>query len=139
VKLGVDGKDAKTGVTLARALGMITYRSFDEFNDRFKEAPFDDERGIWKYLNSRGEAFADVFPTTSFLVMSQSIDYHTVVPEQIKTPTKFWCVENDLIVPIDEVQTLSQNMPNAQIKRVQSIFAHDAFLKEIDNLNQWLS
>jgi homoserine O-acetyltransferase/O-succinyltransferase len=139
VRLGVDGKDAKTGVTLARALGMITYRSFDEFNQRFAEEPFDEERGIWKYLSSRGEAFADVFPTTSFLVMSQSIDYHVVKAENIRTPTKFWCVENDLIVPIDEVEQLSQHMPNAQVKRVQSIYAHDAFLKEIDNLNQWLS
>jgi len=138
VRLGAQGNKTTEGVTLARALGMVTYRSFDEFNKRFADDPTHAQNGIWNYLHSRGEAFAEVFRPTSFLMLSQSIDYHDVDHLQVDAPTKFWCVESDLLVPIEEVESKVAEMPNGQVKRVRSIYGHDAFLKEIDSIDNWL-
>ncbi len=139
VQLGAKGNNISEGVTLARALGMVTYRSFDEFNKRFSDDPTHAQHGIWNYLHSRGQAFADVFRPTSFLVLSQSIDYHQVDPSKISIPTRFWCVESDLLVPIDEVEAIADEMADAKVTRITSIFGHDAFLKEIDSVDSWLA
>lgn len=139
VQLGAKGNQITEGVTLARALGMVTYRSFDEFNKRFADDPTHSQHGIWNYLHSRGQAFADVFRPTSFMVLSQSIDYHNVDHTQINIPTRFWCVESDLLVPIDEVEAIADEMADAKVTRVTSIFGHDAFLKEIDSVDDWLA
>ncbi len=139
VKLGVELGNTTKGLGLARQLGMITYRSVDEFAERFGSSKGLDGAGgqaqLQQYLSFQGEKFARIFNAKAFITLSESIDSHSINPESINTPTVLISVESDELVFSTQIRQLS-----AQIKaktthhNIRSIFGHDAFLKETKQL-----
>ena len=123
------------GLKLARALAMATYRSAVEFQLRFGAAPSrNDDRFIFpveNYLFARGDAYVQKYRAESFLALSESIDLHQMDATQVHTPATLIAVHEDQLVPFADMQALSARLNGPrQLIEINSIFGHDAFLKE---------
>ena len=143
VRLGIEAGNPKGGLKLARELAMTTYRTPVEFADRFAlnetgthPSTFD----ICDYLESRGNAFAEVMDAKRFLALSESIDLHRVEPENISTPTLLMTAISDQIAPLPDMQELRDRLGGeSELYTFTSLFGHDAFLKEYDAMGSKLA
>jgi homoserine O-acetyltransferase len=127
--------DGAAGLKLARALAMATYRSNVEFSIRFGGAPTrtaDRFRfPIEDYLFARGDDYVQKYRAESFLTLSESIDLHQMDATQVHTPATLIAVREDQLVPFSDMQALSARLNGPrQLIEINSIFGHDAFLKE---------
>jgi homoserine O-acetyltransferase len=136
--------DGPAGLKLARALAMATYRSQVEFATRFGgPAVRDAERfrfPVEGYLFARGDDYVQKYRAESFLALSESIDLHHVDPVQVRTPTTLISVREDQLVPFSDMQALASRLAGpARFVEINSIYGHDAFLKESAVLNPILN
>ncbi len=128
----------KDGLRLARALAMSTYRSAEEFEARFDAVPArEEERFVFpveQYLFARGDEFAARHRPEAILCLSESIDLHRVDAERIFVPTTVIAIREDQLVPLSDLRGLAARLPVARLHEISSIYGHDAFLKESDQL-----
>lgn len=76
-------KYPKTGLSLARMLGHITYLSDDAMKEKFGRElrdgaisfDFDVEFEVESYLNYQGEVFSKRFDANTYLLMTRALDY----------------------------------------------------------------
>ncbi len=127
--------DGPGGLKLARALAMATYRSAVEFQLRFGGAPVRIENRfrfpIEDYLFARGDNYVQKYRAESFLVLSESLDLHHVDATRVHTPATLIAVREDQLVPFNDMQALAARLNGPrQLIEINSIFGHDAFLKE---------
>jgi homoserine O-acetyltransferase len=123
-----------SGVALARAMAMLTYRTPAEFADRFAEPPrVEDGRvrvAAESYLDFQGERHAGRMSATAYRRLSESIDLHRIDPASVAVPATFAAVDSDALVPAPDVEALAAAVPGARYHLIHSRFGHDAFLKE---------
>lgn len=122
------------GVALARELAMTTYRTAEEFADRFETtapAAVGQAYPVCDYLTARGRAYRTHTTPARWLSLSDSIDRHAVTPETITTPVTLVGFTSDRLVPIDDIRELAARLPTLwRLVEAPSLFGHDAFLKE---------
>ena len=138
VQLGLASDAPADALRLARALAMTTYRSASEFGTRFVcEDAAPEQRDVWRYLEARGDAFAESFDPACFLTLSEAIDRHVVEPQEVRVPTLVVAVDTDELVPPSQLAFLAEQLEApARLARVTSPFGHDAFLKEIPTMDR---
>jgi len=139
VRFGLAHRDGAGGLRLARALAMATYRTRVEFGQRFaSEARREGTRMLFpveEYLFARGDAYASRYAPESFLCLSESIDLHRVEPERIVVPTTLVGITGDQLVTIEEMRELEARLAGpARLHEIDSLYGHDAFLKERERL-----
>jgi homoserine O-acetyltransferase len=127
--------DGPSGLKLARALAMATYRSAVEFELRFGGAPKREADRfrfpIEEYLFARGDDYVQKHRAETFLCLSESIDLHQMDATQVRTPATLIAVREDQLVPFADMQGLAARLNGPrQLIEINSIFGHDAFLKE---------
>lgn len=124
------------GLSLARQLAMITYRSSAEFEQRFARNLDEGGRSdLDAYLVARGEAYIDVMAPRRWLSLSESIDRCRVTPEAVPVPTTLVACTSDQIAPLADMEILAQRLPQCTgLHTLNSIYGHDAFLKEPEQL-----
>lgn len=137
VALGALQCDESAGLALARQLAMLSYRTPQEFAERFA-SPAQVSNGRVRcpaedYLDHCGQRFADNFSTTGYLRLSESIDLHDMAPGSIDVPVSVVAVAEDRLVPVEDAFGLVERLPGKKSLRVlRSKYGHDAFLKEVD-------
>jgi homoserine O-acetyltransferase/O-succinyltransferase len=135
VRFGLETAQPDRALSLARELGMTTYRTAQEFGERFSTETDCAERphfAVEDYLETRGQAFIGKMTPHRYLSLSQSIDLHQVDPSQIHVPVTLIGFKQDQLVPIEEVRLLHAQLPQPrQCFEFDSIYGHDAFLKEV--------
>lgn len=127
--------NSEEGVALARQLAMITYRTPEEFEQRFDNTPGehrDDLFEVCEYLVSRGNAFG--MDAERYLTLSASIDRHTADPSKINADSFFVAVRSDRLVPSADIRRLAGATQGARFSEIDSLYGHDAFLKETATL-----
>jgi homoserine O-acetyltransferase len=127
--------DGPSGLKLARALAMATYRSSVEFELRFGGAPTRQADRfrfpIEEYLFARGDDYVQKYRAETFLALSESIDLHRMDATLVRTPATLIAVREDQLVPFHDMQALAARLNGPrQLIEINSIFGHDAFLKE---------
>jgi homoserine O-acetyltransferase/O-succinyltransferase len=132
--------DGPAGLKLARALAMATYRSQAEFAVRFNGPPVRDAQRfrfpVEGYLFARGDDYVQKYRAESFLALSESIDLHEVEAAEVRTPATLIAVREDQLVPYGDMQALAARLGGPRrFVEINSIFGHDAFLKEGALLN----
>jgi len=135
LQLGADtGREAEA-IALARELAMTTYRSSEEFDDRFSDGPAPERAGeaypVCDYLIAQGRAYQGRTTAARWISLSDSLDRHAVAPEQVHARTTVVGFTSDRLVPIQDSRALAERLPRLErlIER-PSRYGHDAFLKE---------
>jgi homoserine O-acetyltransferase/O-succinyltransferase len=165
VRFGLAHDAGRDALVLARALAMTTYRSREEFAERFaglpeiegsggeigpgspshKNRPADRDRPsctfpVEHYLLSRGEDYAQHTPPERFLALSEALDLHRVEPERIRVPAHLVAVRQDQLVPLEQMRELAARYGGpCRLHEIDSLYGHDAFLKETALLGPILS
>ena len=140
----------KSGLKTARAIGMLTYRSYttfvatqaDEDNEKL------DEYKASSYLLYQGEKLAKRFSAHSYWILTKAMDTHnlargrgemTTVLNGIKARTLIMGIKSDILCPLQEQKFLSEHIPETSFVAIDSIYGHDGFLVETEAITQHLS
>jgi homoserine O-acetyltransferase len=145
------GKGPLRGLAIARELGTITYRSRDEFNQRFRWDPTppygltDLCFEVEQYLAAQSSRFVNRFDANCYLTLSRAMDLMDLGAGsptyaegvlRIKSRLLIIGVDRDLLIPLSEQQHLAHLLENhgrnVKIEILSSIYGHDAFLKDYD-------
>lgn len=142
--------DGKNGLKVARAIGMITYRSYDSFIKTQSDTDADklDQFMATSYIRYQGEKLAARFSAYSYWHLSKAMDSHNLargradlpaVLAGIKAKTLVIGITSDLLCPIQELQFLARHIPDASFAAIDSLYGHDGFLVETKAITQHLS
>lgn len=139
VDLGLATGRGTDALAIARQLGMLSYRTPDEFAARFPQpAALVDgtaRSAAQDYLDACGSRYAAQWSPVAFRRLSESIDLHVVDPAAIRVPCTFAAVEGDWLVPPAEVHDLAARVDApASVHVIVSRYGHDAFLKETEQV-----
>ncbi|WP_421730926.1 homoserine O-succinyltransferase MetX [Brevundimonas sp.] len=134
LQLATEAGRPEDGVALARELAMTTYRTAEEFRDRFEStapAAAGQAYPVCEYLTARGVAYRNHTTPARWLSLSDSIDRHAVSPEAISVPVTLVGFDSDRLVPLDDIRELAARLPALfRLVEAPSLYGHDAFLKE---------
>ncbi|MDO5504983.1 MAG: homoserine O-succinyltransferase [Pseudoxanthomonas suwonensis] len=135
VALGAVQCDTADGLALARAMAMLSYRTPEEFAQRFDAEPVLAGGRVRcaaeDYLDAVSSRWVARTPAVAFLRLSESIDLHRVDPARVRVPTTVVAVDSDRLVPAEDSRALFDALPCAAgWHALSSHYGHDAFLKE---------
>ncbi|MEO8088753.1 MAG: homoserine O-acetyltransferase [Gemmatimonadales bacterium] len=146
------GEGPVAGLAAARAVAMITYRSGAEFQARFgrlssrSEGRFDVEH----YLRRQGEKLVARFDAASYVALMRSMDLQDVgdfttaardTAQRVGLVTGVG-IDSDILYPAPEVRdwvaAYRAGGANAEYREIASLYGHDAFLIEWDQVERIL-
>jgi len=138
-------KDAgSSGLAAARAMSMITFRTYETFNEQQKDDdPKLDQYKAATYQQYQGEKLVNRFDAFSYWTLTKMMDNHDVGRErggvesalqQIHAATLVIGIDTDLLFPVAEQELIASSIPQAQLEVIHSEFGHDAFLIETEKL-----
>ena len=136
------------GLAAARMMAMITYRSFDSFNQRYSRNLQPGNGNMYtvsSYLQYQGKKLVDRFDAVTYVRLTQAMDSHDVargrgsmeeVLGSISIPSLIVGIDSDVLYPVAEQLYLAEHLPNAQYADIKSDAGHDAFLIEFEQLER---
>jgi homoserine O-acetyltransferase len=134
IALGERHGDPESGVALARAMAILTYRTPEEFAERFADAPLIHAStvrvGAQDYLDAHGVRHCRRMGSIAYRRLSESIDLHRIDPATLRLPVTLAAVDQDALVPAADIEALAAAIPGSTFRIINSRFGHDAFLKE---------
>ena len=143
VRFAIASGRGREGLQLARAVGMSTYRSSEEFAARFPAQPrLEGDRFVFpveQYLFADDSEWVAGFRPEAFLVLSESLDLHRVEAGRIFVPTAAVAAREDQLVPLTDVRGLGARLGNARVHEISSIYGHEAYLREPEQLRRILA
>lgn len=132
------------GLSLARQFAMLSYRTPEEFGERFDAAPEVINGRVRvaaeDYLDAAGAQYVARTQVNAYLRLSESIDLHRIDPAAVAVPTIAVAVEGDRLVPLSDMVALVEGLgPRGSLRVLRSPYGHDAFLKETDRIDAILA
>jgi homoserine O-acetyltransferase len=149
------------GMSIARKLGVITYRSAMEWNGRFarirldpeqrEDEPFGREFQVESYLEGHAQRFVRHFDPNCYLYLSRASDWfdmaeygHGSVHEGLKRisieQAMVIGVSTDILFPLEQQEQIAEGLQAAgarvEFVALDSPQGHDAFLVDIDNYSR---
>lgn len=143
------------GLGLARAIAMLSYRSFDSLEAKFGRERARDGRvegpaglmgvsfEIESYLSYQGVKLVKRFDANTYLYITKAMDEFDLsegrgrladVLGKIEAPSLVMGITSDLLYPEREQRELVEKMPNAKYAQINSPHGHDAFLIEFPQI-----
>lgn len=133
------------GMSTARAIALLSYRNYDPYKSTQSETNADkiSHFKASSYQNYQGFKLTQRFNAFSYYTLTKSMDSHNVgrgrvsVSEALKSITAKAVVigiESDLLFPIEEQKLLASEITNARFEKIDSIYGHDGFLIEYEQL-----
>ena len=151
------GRGPRLGLRLARKLGTITYRSADEWDQRFGRRRVPETAGISgdfrpqfeveAYLEHQAQRFSDLFDANAYLYLSRAMDQFDLADhgggslaaafEKFKVRRALVIGdETDMLFPIHQQREIADHLRAAGRAAVEfhafpSLQGHDAFLVDL--------
>ena len=147
-----DGDGPSEGLSIARMVAQVTFRSDNVFTDRFgrelaDNATLSEGIDLWqrfeveRYLEYHGGKLVDRFDTNSYLIIGKAMDLHDVARGRsnlhaamgrIKAPALVIGISSDILYPAYQQQqihaVLLSGGGDARYVEIDSPHGHDAFL-----------
>lgn len=126
------------GFQLARAAGMVTYRSGQLFNERFEREHNGRQFNVESYLNYQGEKLASRFDANSYLVLLKAMNTHDLLGKTINTEIFSLSFTEDLLYPATLMVPWLKENPKASWEIIETAFGHDGFLVEFEKWGNYI-
>lgn len=138
----------KQGLEAARSLAMITYRSPENYDQKFsrsKRTP--NQFNVESYLEYQGSKFYTRFDANAYICLTKAMDTHDVgkhhlsienALSKIDIPVLIVGFTSDLLYPTSEQKFLAEHISNSTYVEIASPYGHDAFLIEFEQINKHL-
>ncbi len=136
------------GLAAARMIAMISYRSQPSFEARFGRTPDagdPDAFDVESYLRYQGHKLVRRFDANCYVHLTWQMDAHDLargrgaypdVLARIQQPALVVGIDSDVLYPLDEQRELARHLPQAELAVLETPHGHDAFLIELDALNE---
>jgi len=140
----------REGMRMARKLGLVSYRSAEEWEGRFgrsrviepEEEPFGTEFQVESYLDANARKFIDTFDPNAYLYLSRAMDRFDLAEHAGSVEAALARVEaarslvvgvqTDVLFPIEQQQEIADGLRRAgravRFEALDSLQGHDAFL-----------
>lgn len=149
------GDGPAAGLSLARMISMVTFRSDDVFTDRFGREVVEPIEGfeLWqrfqveRYLEYQGDKLSRRFDANSYLLLTKAMDLHDLgrgrggmdeAVRRITAPTLVMGVSSDVLYPTYQQETIAGaligNGTPVEYLEIESPHGHDGFLIELDQV-----
>jgi homoserine O-acetyltransferase/O-succinyltransferase len=142
-----------TGMSIARGIGQVSYRSELEFDGRFGRRHQDDEQpmrggryAIESYLEYKGEGLEARFDANTYIVLNEAMNHHDVgrgrggvasALASISADVTVAGISSDRLYPLRLQYEIAELLPNATgVDVVDSNVGHDGFLVEQDAIGK---
>jgi homoserine O-acetyltransferase len=150
------GRGPRLGLRLARKLGTITYRSAEEWDQRFGRRRVPETAGlsgdfrpqfeVEAYLEHQALRFADTFDANAYLYLSRAMDQFDLADHSgvslAAAFAKFGVrrslvigVETDMLFPVEQQREIADHLRAAGVSvdyhAFPSLQGHDAFLTDL--------
>jgi homoserine O-acetyltransferase len=154
------GAQPAAGLSLARQIAMVTYRSDLSFGKRFQRerasARPEDARSteapaaryqVESYLRYQGEKLVARFDANTYLYITRAMDTHDVaagrgsladVLGSITIPSLNIGISSDLLYPVHEQRSIAAALPRSTYREIDSPDGHDAFLIAYEQLGPFV-
>jgi len=149
------------GLSLARMIGTITYKSKEAFEERFGRKLAGEETNYYdffqdfeveSYLNYQGAKLVRRFDANSYLYLTKAMDLHDLsrgyasiqaALRRIESRVLLISISSDLLYPPQEIRGLAVELRRSGVtteyREIQSPFGHDAFLIEFGQVTAFIS
>jgi homoserine O-acetyltransferase/O-succinyltransferase len=147
----------RAGLSLARQVAMMSYRSDRSFLTRFgrerrqggprsggRSEPEDGSAfQVESYLRYQGEKLVNRFDANTYIAITRAMDMHDVssgrgsmqeVLGALGIPALCIGISSDVLYPVHEQKTLAGMLPRSRYREITSPHGHDAFLMEYGQL-----
>ena len=139
----------KKGLEAARAIAMLSYRNYLTYERTQSETDKDklDDFRASSYQRYQGEKLWKRFNVFSYLTLSKAMDSHNVgrgrasleqALQGIKANTLVIGIKTDVLFPVEEQELIASHIPASKLEVIDSIFGHDGFLIEYDEISVYL-
>ena len=152
------GDGPTEGLSIARMVAQVTFRSDNVFTDRFGReladgASLRDGFGMWqrfeveRYLEYHGDKLARRFDTNSYLVIGKAMDLHDVgrgrgglhaAMARIRVPSLTMGITSDILYPSYQQEQICEMLraggTTADYVEIDSPHGHDAFLINLEQV-----
>jgi homoserine O-acetyltransferase len=141
------------GLSIARGIGHYSYRTGNEFEERFgheaqgEEEPLKGGRyAIESYLQYQGEKLAKRFDPNSYITLSEAMNHHDVgrgrggigdALQTVKADVTLAGISTDRLYPLAQQDEIARHLPGRpMVSVVESVSGHDGFLLEIEQVGR---
>uniref|UniRef100_A0A7S3V5A9 AB hydrolase-1 domain-containing protein n=1 Tax=Chaetoceros debilis TaxID=122233 RepID=A0A7S3V5A9_9STRA len=145
-----------TGLSVARQMGMISYRTPRGYDSKFgrnlrEEEPAYGAKANWEvksYLEYQGYKFLSRFDPITYTKLTEQMDSHDVgrgrggrenALTSIRIPAKILGIDSDILYPLEEQEELAKLFPNGELGVIKSDAGHDGFLLEQDQVAEYIT
>lgn len=154
------GEGPHEGLSLARMVSQITFRSDDVFTDRFGRELVESLDGfqLWqrfqveRYLEYHGDKLVRRFDANSYLVLTKAMDLHDIgrgrggvddAIRRVQAPVLAIGVSSDILYPAYQSRQIAERASAAGVAarylELESPHGHDAFLIEHEAVGEMLA
>ncbi len=139
-------KAGLSGLKAARSIALLSYRNAATYNktQHDPEEKLGDFRAI-SYQQYQGDKLVKRFDAFSYYSITRSFDSHNVgrgrggiekVLATIKAKSLLIAISSDILFFPDEIKEIQKYIPNSQFIEIDSLYGHDGFLIETEQLTK---
>ncbi len=143
-------KDQRAGIEgmkAARSVALISYRNYETYLATQSETDSEkiDDYKSESYQKYQGEKLAKRFNAFSYYFLSKGMDSHNVgrgresvekALQKINSKTLAIGISTDILFPVIEQQLIAENIPKGQFVEINSLYGHDGFLLEYEQIQK---
>ena len=144
-----DPEGGKRGLAAARAMALLSYRSYEGYGKTQAELSADAllATRACSYQQHQGEKLTSRFCPYSYYSLTLSLDSHNVgrgrggvetALSGIRARTLCIGIDSDLLFPLSEIKYVANHIPGAVADVISSDFGHDGFLLEHEQITSSL-
>ncbi len=141
------GRSPRAGLSIARRIAHLTYRTESELDLRFANSAQDDENpwdggryAIESYLQHQASKLANRFDASTYVLLSEAMNRHDLgrgrggidaALAMATVPTIVGGVDSDRLYPLRQQKEIARGLPECRgLEVIQSRDGHDGFLTE---------
>ena len=141
--------DPEKGIETARAIGMLSYRHYATYDKTQLDVDGRMENfSASSYQVYQGEKLNKRFSVYSYYALSRTMDSHNVgrhfqsisdALKRVESRVLAIGVDSDILFPSQEQKMIANLTQNGSFHEVNSLYGHDGFLIETDQINEILT